>query len=161
MAQYVNSVLKELAGKLGLADLSLDERDRVSLTFEDTEVILAHTPEPLQLLWIYIDLGPIPETGDEAPAFLLRSGVATWALGHMTIGLDQSGRRAQGHTSIPVTLLDLPLLHKSLTTVLELAGPLRERLARSEYGTPSPGENRSLDRRDQLPPGLDPNLLRV
>ena len=64
------------------------------------------TAEPFEMLWLHADLGTIPDDGDEAPTFLLEVGRAGWALGRMTVGLDQDGRKAFGYTSIPVALLD-------------------------------------------------------
>jgi hypothetical protein len=151
--QRVVSVLNELASELGLGEVVLDERDRATLAFDDTRVTFMFTAEPLELLWLYVDLGEIPTTGDEAPAFLLQIGLGSWATGRMTIGLDDGGRRALGYTSIPVAHLDHPTLHRTLTAMLELALPIRERLDRRNYQLePAPDDAASA--------GIDPAFVR-
>lgn len=133
---HVATVLDDLAASLGLSGIRLDEGDRATLTFDETPVTFAYTAEPIELLWLHVELGEIPADGDEAPLFLLKLARSTWALGQMTIGLDQSGRQILGHTSIPVALLDTDTLRQTLTAVLQLAVPLRARLAEGRYDLP-------------------------
>jgi hypothetical protein len=161
-ADYVASVLNEEAAALGLARIALDGSDRATLTFNQLEVTFAYAPEPVELLWLYVDLGSIPERGDQARAFLLQVGIGSWAYGRITVGLGPDGRSAQGFTSIPVATLDQALLHRTLTGLLELALPLRKRLAQGDYSL-APADQPADDAAaaPHTPFGLDPTMLRV
>jgi Tir chaperone protein (CesT) family len=131
--QHVGQVLQELAAEAGLASLSLDASDRASLLFDDIPVTFAYTAEPMELLWIWVDLGEIPADGAAAPECLLRLGLMSWAASVMTIGLDEQGRRALGFTSIAVAMLDLARLKEVLARLLAAARPIRERLAAGRF----------------------------
>jgi hypothetical protein len=161
-ADYVASVLNEEAAALGLARIALDGGDRATLTFNQLEVTFAYTPEPVELLWLYVELGSIPEASDEARAFLLQVGIGSWAFGRMTVGLAPDGRAAQGFTSIPVATLDQALLDRTLTALLELALPLRKRLAQHDYSI-APADRPADDAAAgaHTPFGLNPTMLRV
>jgi hypothetical protein len=131
--QHVEQVLQELAAEAGLASLSLDESDRASLLLDQIRVTFAYSAEPMELLWIWVDLGEIPTEGAAAPECLLRLGLMTWAASVMTIGLDEQGRRALGFTPIAVAMLDLARLKEALTRLLAAARPIRERLAAGRF----------------------------
>lgn len=133
---HVNRVLSEVARALGVQDVALGEDDCATLAFDEMEVDFLYTTEPLELLWLYADLGEIPAEGDAAPVLLLQVGFGSWALCRMTIGLDDQGRRARGFAAIPVSLLDPPMLEKTLAGLLEVALPLRARLAGRDFQLP-------------------------
>jgi hypothetical protein len=131
--KHVEQVLQELAAEAGLAQLRLDESDRASLLLDQIRVTFGYTAEPMELLWIWIDLGQIPAEGAAAPECLLRLGLMTWATSVMTIGLDEEGRRALGFTPIAVAMLDLARLKEVLARVLDAARAIRERLAAGRF----------------------------
>jgi hypothetical protein len=139
-SDHVASVLSALAGELGLPALALDDNDRATLAFDGMAVTFVYTTEPVELLWLYADLGEIPEDGDQAPAFLLQVGLGSWALNRMTIGLDDQGRKARGYTALPVSLLDASMLHKTLIALLEVALPLRQRLEGRDFQLTLPAD---------------------
>jgi hypothetical protein len=92
---HVNKVLSEVARDLGVQDAALGEDDCATLAFDEMEVDFIYRAEPVELLWLYADLGEIPAEGDAAPALLLQAGFGSWALCRMTIGLDDERRRAR------------------------------------------------------------------
>jgi hypothetical protein len=139
-SDHVASVLSALARELGLPALALDENDRATLAFDGMPVTFVYTTEPVELLWLYADLGEIPEDGDQAPAFLLQVGLGSWALNRMTIGLDDQGRKVRGYTALPVSLLDAAMLHKTLIALLEVALPLRQRLEGQDFALTIPAD---------------------
>jgi hypothetical protein len=130
---HVGAVLGELAAEAGLDGLALDESQRASLEFDGVTVTFAYGAEPAELLWLFIDLGEIPEDGEAAPHCLLRLGLATWAQSVMTLALDEAGTRALGYTVMAVSVLDLATLKEVLARLLEGAKPIRERLARRDF----------------------------
>lgn len=130
---YVETVLDELASEIGLKNMPLDSTGRVSVRFETVPITLAYSDQPVELLWLYADLGSLPEEGYEAPAFLLQLGFALWASNRMTVGLDEKGEVALGYTVIPVSALTFPLLRDVFKQLAETAKPIRERLERGDY----------------------------
>ena len=130
---HVANVLQELAAEAGLDRLALDATDRASLRFDGITVTFTYAAEPVELLWLHADLGPVPTDGDAAPAWLLRLGLMTWASSRMTIGLDQSGTRAVGATAVAVVMLDLATLKEVLARLLEAARPIRDGLAEHQF----------------------------
>jgi len=142
--RYVVQIVQELGAEMGMSDLALDENGRASLLFDDTPVTLMYCPDPVELLWLLVDLGEIDVDRHEPLEALLQLGFQTWSANRMTIGLTENGNRAVGHTSIPVVNLDRGLLEETLRYVLETADAIRERLARGELepGSPPPGDAR-------------------
>ena len=130
-----HTVVGELCERLGLGAKTLDSSGRLSLRFDDTPVAMTYAEEPLELLWLQVDLGPVPE-GAAALRFLLRLGFDCWGLNRMTIGVDDQGRNAWGFTCIPVARLSGESLEQTLSALLEVAIPIRERLSRGEVDLP-------------------------
>jgi hypothetical protein len=160
-SDHVNRVLGEVARDLGVQDVALGEDDCATLAFDEMEVDFIYRTEPVELLWLYADLGEIPAGGDAAPALLLQVGFGSWALCRMTIGLDEERRRARGFTAIPVSLLDPAMLDRTLAALLEVALPLRARLAGQDFQLPPPADDgpdglSKSGRADRVPvePGL-------
>ena len=135
-ADFIAGVLSELCAKMGLGETGPDAQGRLTLTFGETPVTFSSSADPVELVWIHADLGEIPGEGTEAPTFLLRLAFDCWGLNRMTIGLDDSGRRAWGYTCLPAAHLSADSLEQSLNGLLEVAMPLRERLARGAFDLP-------------------------
>ncbi|MEM7023000.1 MAG: type III secretion system chaperone [Pseudomonadota bacterium] len=125
---HVIRVLGELAAEAGIDGFHFNDAYRASLALDGIRVTFAYSAEPAELLWLYVDLGAVPE-GPEASNWLLEVGFATWAASVMTIALDDSGRRAMGYTAIAVTMLDLTALKDMLAQLLQAAKPIRGQLA--------------------------------
>jgi hypothetical protein len=130
---YVQSVLEELGAEMGLGSIKLDDTNRLSLVFDGVLVTFAYTTEPVELVWIYVDLGEIPQGGVAVPQRALQIGFECWAHNVMTIGLDDEGARAVGYSSIPVTVLALPLLKEMLDRILQATALVREQLAQTAF----------------------------
>ena len=125
--------LDTLAADLGLDKIVFDASDQATLTFDEMPVTFGYRIAPVEALSLIIELGEIPATGDDAPRFLLQTGFLSWATGRMAIGLDDTGRQALGHATLPVSLIDAPSLKSALVALLEVALPLRERLAGHDF----------------------------
>lgn len=125
--------LDTLADDLGLGKIVFDASDRATLTFDEMPVTFSYRSAPVEALSLIIELGEIPTAGDEAPKFLLQTGLLSWATGRMAIGLDDTGRQALGNATLPVSLIDASSLKSALVALLEVALPLRERLAKHDF----------------------------
>lgn len=131
--QHVAAVLSELGTDLGLPAITLDDSDRATLAFDDIKVTFAYDAAPVELLSLYAEIGEFEAVDDPAAAFLLEVGFGSWASGRMAIGLDDAGQTVLGHLSIPVILLDGSTLKRTLMGLLEVALPLKERLAARDF----------------------------
>lgn len=147
---YVADVLKEFGNEIGMGDLALDETDRLSLTFDGVLVTLAYASEPIELIWIYVDLGEVPIEDVGVLQHLLKIGFECWAQNVMTIGLDDEARNAVGYSSIPVTLLDKRVLKELISRLLEATFLIREEIAQIAFDQLQDDDTTTHDL--QLPP---------
>ena len=131
---YVTEVLKELGNDMGMGPLELDDTNRLSLVFDGVLVTLSYTTDPLELLWIYVDLGEVPADNIHVSREMLKLGFECWGQNVMTIGLDDDGNKAIGYSSIPVTVLELPVLREMLSRMLQATFVVREHLAKAALG---------------------------
>ena len=131
--QSVNRVISEFGDAIGMPDLQLGEQDRLRLMFDQTPVTLAYKATPMEMLWLYVDLGEIEPQSEKAAECLLQLGFLCWAMNKMTIGLDEDEKRAIGFTAIPVAQLNLQVLMEVAHHFLDSASTIRERLARRDY----------------------------
>ena len=123
-AHHVNDVLNEFGKEIGL-EVELGEADRASLRFDGVLVTFAYRTQPIEMLWLYVDLGPIPTSGSAVPIMLLELNLHTWLRTVMTISIDRTGARARGHNVIPVATLDAASLKTVLQAMLDSAGQVR------------------------------------
>lgn len=130
---HVERILGELGAEMGMAELSLDDSDRLSLLFDGSRVTFLYGAEPMELLWLYVDLGPVPDEGNEAPEFLLKAALIGFTENRMTVGLDARTNHALAHTVIPVALLERPLLKRVLSQLLEASKPIAARIAEGDF----------------------------
>lgn len=146
-------IVAELGESMGMSGLSLDEGGAVSLAFDELPVTIAYAAEPVELLWLMADLGAVPDgvDGKDALKGLLQVGLASWATNRMTVGLDESGRRAVGFTAIPITHLNAELLQEVLGALIDIAQPVRAQLAAGQLAPERPDE----------PGGAPGGMLRV
>ncbi|MEM7021711.1 MAG: type III secretion system chaperone [Pseudomonadota bacterium] len=138
----VDTVVGELCGSMGLPERPLDDQGRLRLRIGDTPVVLSYAGEPLELLWLHVELGDVPE-GLSAPRFLLKLGFECWCLNRMTITLDRAGSKAWGFTCIPVAELTLDRLDQVLKAMLAVAMPIRQRILGGDFALPTPGDETS------------------
>lgn len=130
---YVTEVLQELGAELGIGPLKFDGTDRVSLVFDGILVTLAYSTEPVELVWIYVDLGEVPDDSLLVPQQMLQVAFECWSNNVMTIGLDDDGKNGVGYSSIPVAVLELPLLKDMIDKMLQAAALVREHLAKTAF----------------------------
>lgn len=135
---YVADVFAELGQSMGMPPLVLDDTDRVSLVFDGVLVTFAYTSEPVELVWLYIDLGEVAD--DDVPVLqrLLQLGFDCWTRSVMTIGMDDAGRNAVGYTAIPVSALSLTSLKDVLSSLLQAAFLIREHLTEVAFEAVQP-----------------------
>lgn len=129
----VAQTIAELGTQLGIPDLALDDSSRVSLTVDGIHVTLNYAIEPVELLWLFVDLGEIADDRTEVLEGLLQLGFLTWSSNSMTIGLDEEGQRALGYSSVPVVNLSLDTLVGQLNEMLRSAAAIRERIERNDF----------------------------
>lgn len=134
--EFIHGVLNDLCWKMGLGDAWPDSAGRLTLNFDDTPVTFSSSDDPVELVWIHADLGEIPADGAAAPTFLLRLAFDCWGYNRMTVGLDDTGRKAWGYTCVPAAQLSVESLERALHGLLEVAMPVRERLAKGDFDLP-------------------------
>ncbi|MEM7023321.1 MAG: type III secretion system chaperone [Pseudomonadota bacterium] len=148
-AHHVNDVLRNFGNEVGL-EVELGKDDRTSLRFDDVLVTFAYRQQPIEMLWIYADLGPIPKNGTMVPSLLLELNLHCWLGSVMTISTDRSGTRAVGHNMMPLPTLDAASFKAVLKAMLDATVQIRDLLARAEQHAPgSPGGYRDA----QMPKG--------
>lgn len=130
---FIETVLSEACEAMGLGETAFDDQGRLTLRFHETPVTFAYAAEPIEMLWLHVELGAIPEEGANGPQFLLTLATDCWGLNRMSIGLAEDGRSAWGYTGIAAFQLTRELLEQTLRNLLEVAMPIRERIARREF----------------------------
>ena len=125
---YVEETIQTFGAGLEIPDLSLDDSDRASFSSDGIHVTFSYATEPVETLWIFVDLGEIPENDVNLLSGLLQASYAMWTSNLMTIGINDSGERALGYTSIPVISLNFSNLFKLVEKLLEAAKELRSRI---------------------------------
>lgn len=116
---HTNAILGELGTKMGLGSLTLDADHKASLTFDERLVTFTYSEDPMELLWIHLDLGPVPGVGPAAPNRILEINLQTWLSNTMTLGLDEAGERVIGFNVLPVASLGTHALEHLLEAMLE------------------------------------------
>lgn len=130
---YVSGIIYELGTAMGLPDLALDDKGRLSLRFDSIPVTFHYTAEPVELLWLMVDLGELDPDDRETLNGVLRLGFLTWLGNRMTLALSDDSRRVLGHSAIPVVNLDLGLLKQTLAQLMESAEMVAGRIARRDF----------------------------
>ncbi|MEO1019905.1 MAG: type III secretion system chaperone [Pseudomonadota bacterium] len=130
---YVAEIIAELGAGLGLSGFALDGSQRASLIIDGLPVTFTYVAAPVELVWIYVDLGEVPENDPRALDALLQLGFLTWASNRMTLGVDDRGERVIGQAAIPAINLDLPALRGQLGQITESAFLIRDRLTRGDF----------------------------
>jgi hypothetical protein len=130
--EQVREIIAEAGGQLGAPDLALDDHGCAELALGDVPVTLMLAQQPERLLWLYADLGDVP---DEPGLLcgLLRLGFLGWASGQLTLGLDSAGQRMIGYSVVPVATLSTGSLRTALLRLKEGAEGIRDRLAYRDF----------------------------
>ena len=129
---YVTAILEDFGTEVGLP-IELGSDGRASLWFDDQLVTFAYREKPMELLWIYADLGPVPARGLAVPNLLLELNLSVWLRANMTIAIDQKGERALGYTTLPPASLDLRALKVALDMLLDVAVEIRGLLKNPDH----------------------------
>lgn len=153
---FACQVLSAYAEATGLAGIQPEPGGRLSLTFGEILVTFAYREQPVEVLAIHVDLGPVPEQGAAVPGSLLALNFQTWLANNMTIGLDEATGRAIGWNAIPVSALSADVLREVTDGMLTVALGVRDALDRPDINdaAASPGA-------DGPPAPLDPSMLRI
>ncbi|MEM7023132.1 MAG: type III secretion system chaperone, partial [Pseudomonadota bacterium] len=136
---YVKQVVEELGMSVGQSDLSLDDRGATVLQVEGMVFTLIHAADPEEILWLFVDLGQVPEDA-ELLRGLLTFGLMTWASAQMTVGVNKAGDRILGYVALPVVVLTAERLIDCLNRMhacgTELVGRLNRRDFSFDPGAP-------------------------
>ena len=125
---YVEQTVGELGAALDIPQLALDSSGRASLSLNGIRLTLCHADDPVELLWLFVDLGEVADDSAELLQGLLQMGFLTWSSNCMTIGIDESGERIIGHSNIPVVFLNAVRLRDLVQRMLESAAAIRQRI---------------------------------
>lgn len=128
----VQAVLSEFAADNGLAGICLDDHGQVSLNVGPLEVSFMCEVEPVGILWIFADLGDVPDD-KEATAYLLNLAFVAWLSDSITIAVESGRRRGLGYAAIPVSGLDAKGLSTTFERLVKAAMEIRERLAARDF----------------------------
>ncbi|MCG8650290.1 MAG: type III secretion system chaperone, partial [Pirellulales bacterium] len=130
---YVEQTISELGTRLGIPELALDATDRASFSKDDILMTIHYVDQPIELLWLFVDLGEVGTSDAEVLSGLLQLGFPTWTSNCMTIGIDDSGQRAIGHSNIPVVYLTAARLHQTVEYMLEAAAEIRDHIQQHDF----------------------------
>lgn len=127
--QHANLCIDQLGRHLGLSGLALDEQGSLSLEVDGVPVSIRHEPQPVEALWLIVDLGEVPAHSTESPRrgrleSLLEFGFQSWVGNVMTVGLGPEGDRAHGFSCVPVVNLAEGVLVDQVETMVAVAGRL-------------------------------------
>ncbi|MCD0457860.1 type III secretion system chaperone [Roseiconus lacunae] len=130
---HVANVFADLGREMNMGPLKLDDTDRLSLLFDGVLVTFSYSTEPMELIWIYVDLGEIPSGGVLAMQRLLACAFESWMTSIMTIGMDDDGRNAVGFTSIPVSTLSVQAVRETVGAMLRAAAKTSDAIAAAAF----------------------------
>lgn len=88
----IRNITNETFAARGLATAAFGADNCAEVTIDGVPVTLMYDIEPLELPWLFADLGLAPED----PVLLrgiLRYGHVLWAAGKMTLALDRDGEQ--------------------------------------------------------------------
>jgi hypothetical protein len=138
---YVRSVVHEAGHSLGEPELQLGERScSVALEVQGLKLTMTYGSEPEELLWLFVDLGPVPDDA-ELLRGLLAFGLLSWAAAQMTLGIDGERRRLVGYVALPVVVLTTEGLIDALNQLHARGAELVDRLAHRDLADALPQEN--------------------
>ncbi len=129
---YVKAEVEAFGALIGIAGVELDQEGRAALDVGAYEVSLLYEERPVELLWLFADLGEVPED-DKAPEFLLRLNFFSWLGDTLTIALDDDDKTVIGFTAIPSALLTSEVLHDAFIRFSRAALVIGDKLAARDY----------------------------
>jgi hypothetical protein len=142
-ASFADQIVNDFCRKVGLLDERLDDESRMTLNIGPLCTTFNYVSEPLELLWLHVELGEAP-TDKAALRFLLEAGFESWGLNRMTIGLGDRDGKVWGYNCLPAAALSVDRLEQTLNAMLEVALPIQERLLRRDFGP-------AMDQSDEAP----------
>lgn len=124
----VNSLLADYANELGLDHLELDSDHRVSLLVGDIPLTLALTAEPIETLWIVLELGRLDVNNLSQAAWLLQAnlGLGTRQILTLGIGIDQT--TIQATNSLYPKHLTYRIFRERLNEMLKASFAIHQKL---------------------------------
>jgi hypothetical protein len=128
----VASAIAEVAAARGAPGLALDQEGCAELRVGALSVTLMLASEPVDLLWLYADLGDVPDE-PELLRGLMRLGFVSWTSGQLTLGLSSDGRRMVGYSTVPVATLTKDTLASALDRLYQGAEAILDRLAHRQF----------------------------
>lgn len=153
---FACGVIKKWCEGLGFVNIEVEPDGRLSLAFNDFLVTFAYSDQPLETIWVYLDLGELENNGPDDLASLFELNLQTWLVRTMTVGLDNKTGRVIAWNIIPVTHLNETALQELVQAMLTVATSLRIGLNRRAIAEPP-----APSLVDPSPAPFDPNILRI
>jgi hypothetical protein len=130
---FVSDRLAEFASAIGLSLLAMDETRRASFLNNGRHYTLQYSDDPIEVLWVFVDLGTVNAEDPELLRGVLGIGYVTWAAGVLTVGLDSSGQRLLGAGSIPVGYLNAQRLRQLIDAMDAAAAEVHRRIETRDF----------------------------
>lgn len=130
---HIADVVARFGSSIGLPEANLDDGDRLDLEIGEAHVTLMIQGKDAPLLWIGCGLGEFPVDNPGAAEWLLSEAFDHWAYLETAIAVDPEHGRAQMHTAVVPEELSVEELEQRLSSLLDVAKPLKEGIERFDF----------------------------
>jgi hypothetical protein len=140
----LKSITNELLVSRGFAAVEFGEDNCAELTINRVPITLMYGTDPLELVWLFADLGLAPDD----PRLLrgiLRYGQVLWAAGQMTVALDRDGEHLVGFNSLAAKALTPEEFGEQLDRLLAGAADFLDRLEHQDFELDLPTSDTAPD----------------
>ena len=127
--QRIDEVVANFGSRIGIEQLAFDESERASYAYDGFRFTLYFGSVPMDLLWIFVDLGGVNDYGSEALSDLLHLDEQAWSQRCLTVSIDDCGERVIGYASIEASELDEHRLAEVVARMSESASKVRQAVA--------------------------------
>lgn len=140
----IAKITNEMLTSRGLAPVELGEDHCAEVAISGIPVTLMYDTDPLELVWLFADLGLAPDD-PELLRGILRYSQVLWAAGQMTVALDRDGEHLVGYNSLAATSLTPEVLGNQLDRLLAGAADLLDRLEHHDFDLDLPTADAAQD----------------
>lgn len=128
----ITSIANQTLRSRGLTDVAFGTDHCAEVTIENVPITIMYDTNPLELVWLFADLGLVPEDPDILRG-ILRYTQVLWATGQMTVALDRDGDHLVGYNSLAATSLTPEAFGNQLDRLLTGTADFLERLAYGDF----------------------------
>lgn len=128
----IKKVTNETLISRGLPAVEFGEDNCAEFAIDGVPITLMYGTDPLELVWLFADLGLVPED----PVLLrgiLRYSQVLWAAGRMTVALDRDGEHLVGYNCLAAASLTPEVLGEQLDRIFAGAADVLDRLAHQDF----------------------------